>query len=83
LIAPISHVSSLHINKAGVTWYHRDPLNLVARNTKPGQVKERVFAATPTGGQIETTAGVNLNQYYYGRQNNPECSGYTPQPPSG
>jgi YD repeat-containing protein len=69
-----------------VTWYHRDPLNLVARNTKPGQVKERVFAVTPTGGQIETTAGVNLSQYYacmFGGQNNPGCSGYNPQPPSG
>jgi hypothetical protein len=52
----------------------------------PGQVKERVFAVTPTGGQIETTAGVNLSQYYacmFGGQNNPGCSGYTPQPPSG
>jgi hypothetical protein len=51
-----------------------------------GQVKERVFAVTPTGGQIETTAGVNLSQYYaclFGGQNNPSCSGYTPQPPSG
>jgi murein DD-endopeptidase MepM/ murein hydrolase activator NlpD len=41
---------------------------------------------TPTGGQIETTAGVNLSQYYaclFGGQNNPGCSGYTPQPPSG
>jgi hypothetical protein len=41
---------------------------------------------TPTGGQIETTAGVNLSQYYaclYGGQNNPGCSGYTPQPPTG
>jgi murein DD-endopeptidase MepM/ murein hydrolase activator NlpD len=58
----------------------------VARNTKPGQVTERVFAVTPTGGQIETTAGVNLGQYYaclYGGQNNPGCSGYTPQPPTG
>jgi hypothetical protein len=52
----------------------------------PGQVKERVFAVTPTGGQIETTAGVNLSQYYacmFGGQNNPGCSGYTPQPPTG
>jgi hypothetical protein len=49
-------------------------------------VKEWVFAVTPTGGQIETTAGVNLSQYYacfYGGQNNPGCSGYTPQPPTG
>jgi hypothetical protein len=40
---------------------------------------------TPTGGQIETTAGVNLSQYYacmFGGQNNPGCSGYNPQPPS-
>jgi hypothetical protein len=52
----------------------------------PWQVKKRVFAVTPTGGQIETTAGVNLSQYYaclFGGQNNPGCSGYTPQPPSG
>jgi YD repeat-containing protein len=69
-----------------VSWQHRDPLNLVARNTEPGQVKRRTFAINPVGAQIETTDGVNLTQYYacfYGGQNNPSCTGYTPQPAGG
>jgi YD repeat-containing protein len=65
-----------------VRWHHRDPLNLVARDAEPGQVKRRVHAVTPQGAQIETSEGVNLNQYYaclLGGNNNPTCTGYTPQ----
>jgi YD repeat-containing protein len=69
-----------------VQWHHRDPLNLVARDTEPGQIKRRTFAINPVGAQIETTDGVNLTQYYaclYGGQNNPSCTGHTPQPAGG
>jgi YD repeat-containing protein len=68
-----------------VRWHHRDPLNLVARDTEPGQVTQRVFAITPNGAQIETSEGVNLTQYYtclYAGNNNPSCTGYNPQPAS-
>ena len=62
-----------------VRWHHRDPLNLVARDTEPGQIKRRVHAVTPNGAQIETSEGVNLNQYYsclLAGNNNPTCTGY-------
>jgi hypothetical protein len=69
-----------------VQWHHRDPLNLVARDTEPGQLKRKTFAINPVGAQIESTEGVSTGQYYaclYGGQNNPGCTGYTPQPPGG
>jgi YD repeat-containing protein len=64
-----------------VRWHHRDPLNLVARDTEPGQVKRRVHAVTPNGAQIETSEGVDLNQYYGCAAGgyNPNCTGYNPQ----
>ena len=69
-----------------VRWHHRDPLNLVARDTEPAQLKRKTFAINPIGAQIESTEGVNTTQYYAcisGGQNTPSCSGFTPQPPGG
>ncbi len=67
-----------------VRWHHRDPLNLVARDTD-GSSLRNLFAVTPNGAQIQTSDGVNLNQYYaclLGGNNNPTCTGFTPQPAS-
>ena len=69
-----------------VRWHHTDPLNLVARDTEPGQFKRKTFAINPIGARIESTEGVNTTQYYAcisGGQNTPSCSGYAPQPPGG
>ncbi|MFN0110025.1 MAG: hypothetical protein ACKVZH_14315 [Blastocatellia bacterium] len=65
-----------------VRWHHRDPLNLVARDAEPGQIKRKVHAVTPNGAQIETNDGINMGTYYaclFGGNNNPTCTGYNPQ----
>ncbi|MGH8106594.1 MAG: hypothetical protein ACREO2_09760, partial [Arenimonas sp.] len=73
-------------NTTSVRWHPRDPLNLVARDTEPGQVKRKVFAITPNGAQIETNESVNMTTYYaclFGGNNNPTCTGYNPQAIAG
>jgi hypothetical protein len=73
-----------------VWWHHRDPLNLVSRDTYretdgTAQVK-RVHAITPTGAQVETSEGVNLTNYYacLYAPGSPSCNSYyQPQPPGG